>query len=707
MQPVTGATPLFALPIVALDLETTGLNVEDARIVQVGAQRMSAPAPDAGETFNHMVNPGLPIPANSVAIHGITDAMVAAAESLPALWPALLAFMEGHVLIGHTLAYDLTVLEREAARHQLPWQRPRSLCVRRLAPIAIPSLHDPSLDKLAAWLGIEIDGRHSALGDAAAAGRIFLRMIPLLAEKGIRSLAQAERAVLARTPQALQERDAGWIPPVTSPGADAVLADTKAYDTYAYRHMVGDVMARPAIVVGGGMRLLEAMRVMAERGISSVLVANPPEVNLPIEQYAILTERDALRQIARSGGAALTLGIAEMASAPVRGIREKAYVYRAIARMRRLKVRHLVVTNEMGDVTGMISARDLLKLRSEPAITLSDAIKEAQSANDMAVAWSGLATVAKSLSQEGLDAHTITRIVSEELRAMTERAADLAAGAMQRDGKGEAPCPFAVMVLGSGGRGESLLKPDQDNAIVFAAGAPNGPEDRWFADFAEYMAAYLDEAGIPYCNGGVMAKNPLWRGSVETWQARIAAWVANPDPQSLLNVDIFFDQIAVRGARRLAHDLFGYAYEIGSRNPIFAKLLGGKLEQIGNPFGFLGRLTGEGGKMDLKLHGLFPIVSAARTLAIRHNLPAHTTRERLQKLSGLNRGDTALLSALAGDHGFCLSLMLRRQAQALLCGEPLSNEIDLHELSRQELAKLRDALKRIQMVPNLVRDMMF
>jgi CBS domain-containing protein len=707
MQPVTGATPLFALPIVALDLETTGLNVEVARIVQIGARKISMPAPNEGEAFNRQVNPGVPIPANSVAIHGITDAMAVAAEPLPAIWPALLAFVQGNVMVGHTLAYDLTVLEREAARHHLPWQRPRSLCVRRLAPIAIPTLHDPSLDKLAAWLDIEIDGRHSALGDAEAAGRIFLRMVPLLAEQGIRSLAQAERAILARSPQALQERDAGWISPVASPGADAVLADVKRYDTYAYRHLVGDVMARPAVVVGAKATLLEAMRVMAERGISSVLVAEPPEASGPIEDYAILTERDALRQIAQSGGAALSQAAAAMASRPVRSIREKAYVYRAIARMRRLKVRHLAVLDEAGEVSGMISARDLLKSRSEPAIALSDAIKEAQSANDMAVAWSSLATVVRSLTQEGLDAHTVTRIVSEELRAMTERAADLAALAMERDGKGAAPCAFAVMVLGSGGRGESLLKPDQDNAIVYAAGDPDGPEDRWFAAFAEHMADYLDEAGIPYCTGGVMARNAIWRGSVETWRGRIAAWVANPNPQSLLNVDIFFDQIAVRGARRLAHDLFAYAYEIGSQNPIFAKLLGGKLEQIANPFGFLGRLSGENGQLDLKLHALFPIVSAARVLAIRHNVAARATRDRLERLSEMGRGDSALLLALIKDHEFCLSLLLRSQSRALLYGEQLGNHIDLGRLRHPELAQLRNALKRIQLTGDMVRDLMF
>ncbi|MFN3460548.1 MAG: DUF294 nucleotidyltransferase-like domain-containing protein [Oceanibaculum sp.] len=706
MQAVTGAVPLFALPVVALDLETTGLDVETARIVQIGALQLCEKAAIAAPPFDRLVNPAQPIPPESVAIHGISDAAVATAPAIGDLWPDLLTYLSSRVIIGHTIAYDLTVLEREAARHGLPWQRPRSLCIRKLAAIVVPGLHDPSLDKLASWLGIEIDQRHSALGDARAAGQIYQKMVPLLAERGIRTLAEAERAILARAPQVEKEAAAGWVAPPL-PDAEAILASVGQYDTYAYRHAVGDIMARTLLIVGGKTGLRTAMQQMAERGASSVLVADPPVGGGPLGAYAILTERDALRRIATDGAASLDQPVADMANRPLISIREKAYVYRAISRMRRLKVRHLVVVDDIGDVVGMISARDLLKLRSEPAIALSDAIKEAQSAGDMAVAWAGLAGVVRSLTHEGLDARTTARIVSEELRSMTERAAELALAEMHGAGIGEAPCPFAVMVLGSGGRGESLLKPDQDNAIVFAEGAPGGTEDSFFAELGARMAAILDQAGIPFCNGGVMAKNPSWRGSADTWRARVEGWVASARPENLLNVDIFFDQAAVYGTRRLAHDLFAHAYATGSANPVFAKLLGAKLDRIANPFGFMGRLAGENGRLDLKLHALFPIVSAARTLAIRHNLPAHATSERLAKLAARGAGDTALLRALVDDHAFCLSLILRRQSRALLSGERLSNEILLSELSRSETNRLRDALKRIQLLPDLVRDLMF
>ena len=78
---------------------------------------------------------------------------------------------------------------------------------------------------------------------------------------------------------------------------------------------------------------------------------------------------------------------------------------------------------------------------------------------------------------------------------------------MKAEGQGEPPCAYALCVLGSAGRGESLLAMDQDNAIVFADGEPGDAADRWFARFGGIVADILHEVGVPYCKGGVMAKN--------------------------------------------------------------------------------------------------------------------------------------------------------------------------------------------------------
>jgi DNA polymerase-3 subunit epsilon/CBS domain-containing protein len=132
---------------------------------------------------------------------------------------------------------------------------------------------------------------------------------------------------------------------------------------------------------------------------------------------------------------------------------------------------------------------------------------------------------------------------------------------MKAGGYGEPPCGYALCMLGSAGRGESLLAMDQDNAIVFAEGASGSAADQWFARLGGIVADILHEVGVPYCKGGVMARNRAWRGSRATWSARIADWITRSNPADLLSVDIFFDLVGVHGNAGLANELWRSAFD--------------------------------------------------------------------------------------------------------------------------------------------------
>ena len=96
---------------------------------------------------------------------------------------------------------------------------------------------------------------------------------------------------------------------------------------------------------------------------------------------------------------------------------------------------------------------------------------------DLAAAWGHLPAVAEGLLAEAVDARNNAGVISRELGAVIRRAAQFAEKKLAEDGFGPPPVAYAVLILGSGGRGESLLALDQDNAFVFAQGEPDGPED--------------------------------------------------------------------------------------------------------------------------------------------------------------------------------------------------------------------------------------
>jgi DNA polymerase-3 subunit epsilon/CBS domain-containing protein len=136
------STPLIALDAIALDTETTSLDARAARLVQIAALPVVAGRMRPDDRFERLVDPGIAIPKETVAIHGITDAKVAGAPAFNEIAGLLEAYIGRAVVVGYAVAYDLAVLQREYALAGRPSPRLRALDVRTLARLAAPSLAD-------------------------------------------------------------------------------------------------------------------------------------------------------------------------------------------------------------------------------------------------------------------------------------------------------------------------------------------------------------------------------------------------------------------------------------------------------------------------------------------------------------------------------------------------------------------------------------
>jgi CBS domain-containing protein len=709
MAAVTNATPLISLDAVAIDTETTGLDPRKAHIVEIGAVKMVGGEVDGGQTFRRLVRPPLPIPAQSTEIHGIDDNMVSAAPDFAGAWADFVDFAGDAVLVGHTVGFDLSVIQRECERSGIAWKRPQSLCTHLLTLVAEPDLGGLSLEQLANRLGVPCAERHSALGDAVTAAHIFKALIPLLRDKGIRTLAEARQAIRALTEVLERQHRAGWAEVAEVPVAEAADEAPERFDTYPYRRRIRDVMTVPPRFIPEGKRLEDALAQLMRNRISSLFVVSDESVpdTIPAAAAGIVTERDILRAIAGKGDGALQLTVGQYASRPLISVPADDFVYRAIGRMTRMRIRHLAVTDDRGDIVGALSARDLLRLRVGEAISLGDEIDVAKNAPALGAAWAKLASVCGALLAEGLGGREIAAIVSRELCALTRKAAVIAERRMLEAGEGEPPCAYAMTVLGSAGRGESLLAMDQDNAIVFARGAPDGAEDKWFARLGQHVADILNEVGVPYCKGGVMASNAPWRGSVAIWKARIADWITRSRPQDLMSVDIFFDMRAVHGRLELADGLWREAFDMAKGHTDFAKLLA---EAAGRPepgLGLFGRIRTTNGRIDLKRAGLFGIVSTARVLAIQHHVLERATPARLAGLRALDIGGDADIDALIEAHATFLDLILSQQLEDIQNGKAANNKVAVRRLSARERERLQSALQAVRHLDHLTRQLLF
>jgi DNA polymerase-3 subunit epsilon/CBS domain-containing protein len=696
MLPPLAHTPLIALPALVLDLETTGLDVRADRIVQVSAIAMQGDCLTEAPVLDSLIDPGIPIPPASTRIHHIQDADVSGAPAFAEVADQLKALFSGHVVIGHNVGFDMAILRHEAARAGIPWHEPEFIDIALLVGALQPSLPDLGLETVAASLGVEITNRHSARGDSLAAAQAWAKLVPLLRDNEIRTLGEVLTLAGRREDLIMRQTEAGWF---ETPGElirVAHLPPVGRIDSYVFNRRLADVMRTPPQHVSPQTTLKAAAVAMSELEVGSLLVgvegAGP---------QGIITRNDLLRVISQGTPDLKTGHVAEVMSSPVECMHQREMLYRAIARMDRTNISHLCVVDDAGLAVGMVSLRNLLQHRARGAEMLSDALEAADDPPSLAAAYSRVASVAYHLLLEDMQGVDIARMISGELRALTARATQIAMTRMEAGGKGPPPADWCVLVLGSGGRAESLLGADQDNALIHTG---SDADDPWFAETGAIMTGLLDAAGVPLCKGGVMVSSAEWRGTTDAWRQRIDGWLLRARPEDLLNVDIFFDLTPVAGTPALAHDLHEEAVRAAARAPAFTNLLAQSVQAFAPRFSMIGRLPMNEGRINLKRDGLLPLVSLARTLALRSGSTVRSTSERLRDSVAAGRiseGDAERLIEL---HARLLNCLLRQQIDDLQNGIALSGTVVPGQLSRDEQSQLKKGLKHLNtMVGEVMR----
>jgi len=186
--------PLVELAYTVFDTETTGLNPSQGdEIIQIGAARIVNGKLLRGEVFEQLIDPCRPMDPESVKVHGITADMLAGRPTIETVLPAFHAFAADTVLVAHNAAFDMRFLQLKEAATGLRFDHP-VLDTLLLSAVIHPNQESHRLEAIAELLGVEVIGRHTAVGDALVTAEVFLALVPLLAAKGIVTLRQAREA---------------------------------------------------------------------------------------------------------------------------------------------------------------------------------------------------------------------------------------------------------------------------------------------------------------------------------------------------------------------------------------------------------------------------------------------------------------------------------------------------------------------------------
>ena len=468
------------------------------------------------------------------------------------------------------------------------------------------------------------------------------------------------------------------------------------YQTSFYSQRAGDYMATGVVSLTVQASCLEAVDAMRAQGASSIVVID--SIGRPV---GIVTEQDVLRKVTFHLGE--DTPITHVMSSPLRSIGEDDLLFQGIARMRRHALRHIPVLNGRGRAIGVLHLHDALAAATGRLMGHVEAMSQVRSIEGLSRLKEAQIKVALESVEDGEDLSRVQRLLCAINNDIYHQVVELCMEDMAADDWGEPPINFEVVVMGSGGRGESFLGPDQDNGLILDDYPDSDHDriDRWFYEFACRMTASLDAIGFPFCKGHVMATNPLWRKSVSQWRDQIAFWVQQRKPKTMLLCDIFFDFSCVYGSGIMTGRLRDSVTE-AVQHPGFlgALCLADQSHDVG--LDWLGRLESESepgpnkGKLNLKMLGILPIVGSSRLMSLREGIRESGTVARLNALfekDVISRDEHAeLVSAV----GLLTDLLLGQQLRDVVGDKPVTKHVDPRGLSRLDREHLKEAFKNIR-----------
>ena len=466
--------------------------------------------------------------------------------------------------------------------------------------------------------------------------------------------------------------------------------------TKIFSQLVGDHMIPPPVILDQGANVADLLaRLSAAKSTSALVVDQAGRLS------GIVTERDVAGRIALrcEGGEPVT----QVMTAPVRTISADDYLYFAVARMRRFGWRHMPVIDDDGKPVGLIDLNEALTVAGETVLRRIELVSHEGSLDGLREIKAAQVDLAEDLFDDNVPVPEIQALITHINRDIHRRIIEANLAAMAEGGWGDPPVAFALIVMGSGGRGESFLYPDQDNGFILDdyPDSEHAQIDGFFIELAERMTRDLDTVGFPLCRGYVMATNPVWRKTRSQWRQQIQIWGRKRSTIAVQFSDIFFDFRGAYGELEMVRDLRSVAVEMAEKSPAFLAELHRESARLGVALGWFGRLVTEKdkpehrGEINLKHMGTLPLVGNVRLLALKHGVEKTSTLQRIEALHTLDVLNDDDADYLRGAFGHITGLLLREQIADFKAGHPVGNHVHPDTMSERERDILVDSLKAI------------
>ncbi|BBO75953.1 nucleotidyltransferase family protein [Desulfosarcina widdelii] len=474
------------------------------------------------------------------------------------------------------------------------------------------------------------------------------------------------------------------------------------FDQFMTGKRVRELMSRNLLTCDRQTSVRLAAQRMKARGVGSIIILDTQD-----QPTGILTDTDLRNQIVADGHG-LDIPVGRIMTTPVRNIAPDAFAFDALLDMSRFAINHIVVTKNQRAM-GIISEHDFQLATGTTPVGMIGDITNATSIDELVGKRAHIDRVLEMAMQRSGAVKPMIALVAELNDRVTRQFIRVIEGEMAADKWGPPPVPYCWLAMGSEGRREQTLCTDQDNALLYQDIDPSreSATREWFLTLAKKVVDALARFGIPRCKGGVMASNPQWCLGQSAWRQMFADWIDNPTPERMRLATVFFDFRSISdgfdGARQLRRQLTEMA--VGKRH--YARQMTANALTNRPPLGFLRQFVVETSGahsrgLNLKLHGLTPVVDAARIIALETGIPETNTMARLHKIQQQQVLDADFTAAIDDAYDYINFIRISHHLLARGQGLQMNNFVDPAQLNPMERKVLKESFTIVRQLQDLL-----
>ncbi|RJG47864.1 DUF294 nucleotidyltransferase-like domain-containing protein [Motilimonas pumila] len=442
---------------------------------------------------------------------------------------------------------------------------------------------------------------------------------------------------------------------------------------------IDDSNIQPAVVIADDTSIKHATQMMLEQKIETLLVEHEG-------QYGMLTGTDLLKAsvMAQAANDTPVLGFAHF---NLIAVAQGDFLFNAMLAMTQNHIERVVVKQGLR-ITGILEMPHLLSLFSTHSHVLALRIARAKDLTELQDAAITLQTLVQNLTNNGIKIEFIMKLMATMNGQVMKRLFQL----IMPDAVQQHCC---LIVMGSEGRGEQIIKTDQDNALIIRDGFTEPNLTQYLEAFSQGLLA----CGYPACPGKVMVNNPAWVNTSQQWQRQIQHWHQSQQGDDIMQLAILADAHCICGPDALLKQLKQTLLDGFNQQTVKMSQFAAIALRFATPLGLFGGLKAQEDHLDIKKGGIFTIVHGVRALSIEHALNATNTIERIQQLQKKQVIDPEMATNLI--HTLQLFFWLRLEQQ-LGQHQGINNELSLSQLSPNERDLLRHGLHVVKKFKKLL-----